>query len=172
MSSTTPARRARSRWWGPPRPTCARAACRSRARWPRRSWGALRATTCTSPRRAGGRRTGSSGWGPEELRRMAELLLFHHAQGRTAGCLSFADELRAAGHVVHAPDLYDGKTFAGLTDGVGYAEQVGFDTILDRGRLPPDGLPDDIAYAGFSLGSLPAQILAQTRPGPPAALLL
>ena len=39
---------------------------------------------------------------------MAEVLLFHHAQGRTAGCLSFADELRAAGHVVHAPDLYDG----------------------------------------------------------------
>jgi dienelactone hydrolase len=43
---------------------------------------------------------------------MAELLLFHHAQGLTAGCLSFADELRAAGHVVHAPDLYDGETLA------------------------------------------------------------
>ena len=47
---------------------------------------------------------------------MAELLLFHHAQGLTAGCLSFADELRAAGHVVHAPDLYDGKTFTKLAD--------------------------------------------------------
>jgi dienelactone hydrolase len=57
---------------------------------------------------------------------MAELLLFHHAQGLTAGCLSFADELRAAGHVVHAPDLYDGETFAELADGVGHAEHVGF----------------------------------------------
>ena len=49
---------------------------------------------------------------------MAEVLLFHHAQGQTAGFLAFADELRAAGHVVHAPDLYDGKTFAELDDGV------------------------------------------------------
>jgi dienelactone hydrolase len=103
---------------------------------------------------------------------MAELLLFHHAQGLTAGCLSFADELRAAGHVVHAPDLYDGKTFPELADGVGYAEQVGFDTIIECGRLAADGLPNDIVYAGFSLGVLPAQMLARTRQGVRGALLL
>ncbi len=103
---------------------------------------------------------------------MAELLLFHHAQGLTAGCLSFADELRAGGHVVHAPDLYDGKTFTELADGVGYAEQVGFDTIIERGRLAADRLPNAIVYAGFSLGVLPAQMLAQTRPGAKGALLL
>ena len=102
---------------------------------------------------------------------MAELLLFHHAQGLTAGCLSFADELRAAGHVVHAPDLYDGKTFADLDDGVGYAREVGFDTIGERGRLAAEGLPNEIVYAGFSLGALPAQMLAQTRPGAKGALL-
>jgi len=103
---------------------------------------------------------------------MAEVLLFHHAQGLTAGCLAFADELRAAGHVVHAPDLYDGKTFADLADGMGYAEQVGFDTIIERGRLAAGGLPTNIVYAGFSLGVLPAQMLAQTRPGAKGALLL
>ena len=103
---------------------------------------------------------------------MAELLLFHHAQGLTAGCLSFADELRAAGHAVHAPDLYDGKSFTELADGVGYAEQVGFDTIIERGRLAADSLPNEIVYAGFSLGVLPAQMLAQTRPGAKGALLL
>ena len=102
---------------------------------------------------------------------MAELLLFHHAQGLTAGCLSFADELRAAGHVVHAPDLYDGKTFAELEEGVGYAEQVGFGTIIERGRLAADGLPNEIVYAGFSLGAMPAQMLAQTRAGAKGALL-
>ena len=102
---------------------------------------------------------------------MAELLLFHHAQGLTAGCLSFADELRAAGHVVHAPDLYDGKTFTELADGVGYAEQVGFGTIIERGRLAANGLPNGIVYAGFSLGVLPGQMLAQTRPGAKGALL-
>jgi dienelactone hydrolase len=102
---------------------------------------------------------------------MTEVILFHHAQGLTDGVRAFADELRAAGHVVHAPDLYDGKTFAELADGAGYAEQVGFDTIVERGRLAADGLPNDIVYAGFSLGVLPAQMLAQTRPGTKGALL-
>jgi dienelactone hydrolase len=103
---------------------------------------------------------------------VAELLLFHHAQGLTAGCLAFADDLRAAGHVVHAPDLYDGKTFSALADGVAYAEQVGFDTIVERGRLAAESLSNEIVYAGFSLGVLPAQMLAQTRPGAKGALLL
>ncbi|HEV2902276.1 MAG TPA: dienelactone hydrolase family protein [Gaiellaceae bacterium] len=102
---------------------------------------------------------------------MAEVLLFHHAQGLTAGCLSFADELRAAGHVVNTPDLYDGKTFTELDDGVGYAKEVGFDTILERGRLAAERLPNDIVYAGFSLGAMPAQMLAQTRPGAKGGLL-
>jgi dienelactone hydrolase len=102
---------------------------------------------------------------------VAEVLLFHHAQGLTAGCLSFAAELRAAGHVVHAPDLYDGKTFEDLDDGVGYAREVGFDTIGERGRLAAEGLPNEIVYAGFSLGAMPAQMLAQTRPDAKGALL-
>jgi dienelactone hydrolase len=100
-----------------------------------------------------------------------EVLLFHHAQGLTAGCVSFADELRAAGHEVHTPDLYDGKTFAELADGMGYVEEVGFGTIIERGRLAADGLPNEIVYAGFSLGAMPAQMLAQTRPGAQGALL-
>ncbi|MCL5947025.1 MAG: dienelactone hydrolase family protein [Chloroflexi bacterium] len=102
---------------------------------------------------------------------MAEVLLFHHAQGLTHGCLSFADRLRLAGHVVHAPDLYDGKTFAMLTDGVRYAKQVGFETILERCRLAADRLPNELVYAGFSLGVMAAQMLAQTRPGAKGALL-
>lgn len=103
---------------------------------------------------------------------MAEVLLFHHALGLTAGCLALADELRAAGHVVHTPDLYDGVTFTTLPDGVGHAESLGFDTILDRGRRAADGLRSDLVYAGLSLGVMPAQLLAQTRPGTRGALLL
>jgi dienelactone hydrolase len=102
---------------------------------------------------------------------LAEVLLFHHAQGQTEGFFAFADELRAAGHVVHTPDLYDGKTFADLDDGVGYAKQVGFDTIAERGRLAADDLANELVYAGFSLGAMPAQMLAQTRPGSKGALL-
>ena len=102
---------------------------------------------------------------------MAEIVLFHHAQGQTTGFLAFADELRAAGHTVHTPDLYDGKTFAALDDGVGYAQQVGFDTILERGRLAAASLPNELVYGGFSLGVMPAQMLAQTRTGAKGALL-
>jgi dienelactone hydrolase len=102
---------------------------------------------------------------------MAEILLFHHAQGETRGFLAFAGELRAAGHTVHAPDLYDGRTFATLDEGVAYAKEVGFDTILERCRFAAESLPDGLVYAGFSLGVMGAQMLAQTRPGAKGALL-
>jgi dienelactone hydrolase len=102
---------------------------------------------------------------------MAEILLFHHAQGQTDGFHAFADELRAAGHVVHAPDLYDANTFASLDDGVAYAKQVGFGVLLERGEAAAEGLPAELVYAGFSLGVMPAQKLAQTRSGARGALL-
>jgi dienelactone hydrolase len=101
---------------------------------------------------------------------MATVLLFHHGHGQTPGFLTFADELRAAGHTVHAPDLYDGRTFGDLREGVGYAEQVGFPEIIRRGSDAAKELPADIVYAGFSLGVLPAQALAQTRRGARGAL--
>ena len=101
---------------------------------------------------------------------MAEILLFHHAQGLTPGVVAFADELRAAGHTVHTPDLYDGNTYDNLDDGMGYARSVGFQTIQDRGVAAAEGLPDKLVYAGFSLGVMPAQRLAQNRPGAVAAV--
>jgi dienelactone hydrolase len=103
---------------------------------------------------------------------MAEVLLFHHALGLTAGCVALADRLRAAGHVVHAPDLFEGRIFSSVADGVGYAEQVGFDEIVERGRRAAEPLPDGIVPAGLSLGAMPAQMLAQTRQGAKGALLL
>jgi dienelactone hydrolase len=101
---------------------------------------------------------------------MAEVLLFHHAQGQTAGFLAFADELRRAGHTVHAPDLYDGRTFDSLDEGVAYAGEIGFGEVLERGVRAADGLPSELVYAGFSLGVMPAQKLTQTRPGAQGAL--
>ena len=102
---------------------------------------------------------------------MAEVLLFHHALGQTDGFKAFADELRNAGHTVHTPDLYDGHTFSTLGEGMAYARRVGFEELLDRGVNAADGLPSELVYAGFSLGVLPAQKLAQTRAGARGALL-
>jgi len=55
---------------------------------------------------------------------MAEVLLFHHALGLTTGVRELADSVRAAGHVVHAPDLYDGRVFTDLAEGVAHAESL------------------------------------------------
>jgi dienelactone hydrolase len=80
--------------------------------------------------------------------------------------------MRGAGHTVHTPDLFDGHTFGSIEQGMAFAEQLGFpDEIFKRGAQAVDGLPNELVYAGFSLGVLPAQMLAQTRPGARGALL-
>jgi len=103
---------------------------------------------------------------------MAEVLLFHHALGLTPGVVAFADELRGAGHTVHTPDLFEGRTFDTIEEGVGYAGEVGFGEVIQRGVRAAEQLPAELVYAGFSLGVLPAQNLAQTRAGARGALLL
>ncbi len=103
---------------------------------------------------------------------MTQVVLFHHAQGLTEGCRALADSLRAAGHGVHVPDLYEGETFSELSAGVGHAEAIGFDTVIERGRLAAQSLPADAVYIGISLGVLPAQLLAQTRDGALGAVLI
>src|SRR6478735_5561807 len=103
---------------------------------------------------------------------MAEVVLFHHVQGLTEGVLAFADELRQAGHSVHTPDLLGGRTFATIDDGMAHAREVGFGVLLERGVAAGEALSSPgLVYAGFSLGVMPAQQLAQTRADARGALL-
>lgn len=102
---------------------------------------------------------------------MAEVVLFHHALGLTPGVVEFAGDLVDAGHTVHTPDLFQGRTFDTLQDGVEHAEEIGFGEVIERGVRAVRDLPAGIVYAGFSLGVLPAQKLAQTRAGARGALL-
>ena len=101
---------------------------------------------------------------------MAEVLLLHHAQGLTTGVVAFADRLREAGHTVHTPDLYDGRTFETLDDGLANAGKIGFGNVLEAGVRAADDLPDGLVYAGFSMGVMAAQKLSQTRAGARGAL--
>lgn len=103
---------------------------------------------------------------------MSTILLLHHAQGLTPGVLAFADSLRAAGHTVHAPDVYDGRTFDDLGSGIAYAGETGFGNVMQRGVAAAEGLPDSTVYIGISLGVMAAQQLAQTRPGAAGAVLI
>ena len=103
---------------------------------------------------------------------MAEVVLFHHAQGLTPGVQAFADEIRRAGHTVHAPDLFEGRTFDTLEQGMAHVEALGFGEVMERGIRAVQELPAELVYAGFSLGVLPAQRLAQTRAGATGAVLM
>jgi dienelactone hydrolase len=103
---------------------------------------------------------------------MAEVVLFHHAQGLTDGVLEFAAELRGSGHTVHTPDLYDGATFANINDGVAHMKKIGFENLIESSRKAVEAMPEGLVYAGMSMGAAPAQMFAQTRPGARGALLL
>jgi dienelactone hydrolase len=102
---------------------------------------------------------------------MAEVVLFHHVQGLTDGMLAFAGELRAGGHTVHAPDLFDGERPATIDDGIALVQSIGDEVLSERVDRAVAGLPEGLVYAGFSLGAATAQRLAQTRPGARGALL-
>ncbi|MEV4334417.1 dienelactone hydrolase family protein [Streptomyces sp. NPDC049597] len=103
---------------------------------------------------------------------MTDVVLFHHAQGLTPGVLGFAEELRGAGHTVHAPDLYDGHTFGTLKAGLAHLSEIGVEEILTRGTRAVAELPAAVVFVGFSLGVVSAQKLAQTRPGARGAVLV
>jgi dienelactone hydrolase len=103
---------------------------------------------------------------------MTEVLLYHHVQGLTDGVLSFAEEVRQSGHVVHTPDLFDGRRFDTIDDGMAFAREAGFGALAERGVAAADGIAPDVVYAGFSFGVMAAQQLAQTRPGARGALLM
>lgn len=103
---------------------------------------------------------------------MTEVLLYHHVQGLTDGVRSFADDLRAAGHTVHTPDLFAGRTFATVEEGLAFAEEAGFGALVARGVDAAGDAPPGVVYAGFSFGVMAAQQLAQTRPGARGALLM
>ncbi|HJP87599.1 MAG TPA: dienelactone hydrolase family protein [Candidatus Limnocylindrales bacterium] len=102
---------------------------------------------------------------------MAEVLLFHHAQGLTPGVIAFADELRAAGHTVHTPDVFDGRTFDSIPAGMEFIQGVGFEAMGEKAERFADDLPAELVYIGMSFGVVPAQKLAQTRAGAKGAVL-
>jgi dienelactone hydrolase len=103
---------------------------------------------------------------------MSEIVLFHHVQGLTDGVRSLAEELRQGGHTVHTPDLFGGQTFATLDEGMAFARETGFGALGERGVAAAAALPEDVVYAGISFGVMPAQELAQTRPGASGALFI
>lgn len=101
---------------------------------------------------------------------MAQIVLFHSAYGLRPAVHAAAERLRAAGHQVTTPDLYDGRTFDTVEEGMAYKDEITQNELLRRaiGAVAPLLTPaagatapaDGLVYAGFSLGGALAQNLA------------
>jgi hypothetical protein len=103
---------------------------------------------------------------------MAEVVLFHHALGLSQAVIALAEDLRAAGRLVHTPDLFAGRTFVTLDQGVQRAQEVGFGEIIQRGARAVGGLASGLVYACLSLGVLPRSTWLRRAPGAPDAIFL
>ncbi|HEY3439029.1 MAG TPA: dienelactone hydrolase, partial [Actinotalea sp.] len=103
---------------------------------------------------------------------MAEIVFFHHSGGLTAGVRSFADTLRSAGHTVHTPDLFDGRTFADVSDGVAYADSLGEERFAERAAAAMQDVPVEVVYGGASFGAARAAEQVLGRPGARGAFFL
>jgi dienelactone hydrolase len=101
-----------------------------------------------------------------------EIVLFHSALGLRPAVREFADHLRAAGHTVHTPDLFEGALFDNLAEGMRRRDEIGIEALIGRAQAAVEGLPDPVVFGGFSMGSTAAEFLAATRPGARAAILM
>ena len=107
-----------------------------------------------------------------ELSNGQEVVVFHSALGLRPAVLSFAARLREAGYKVHTPDLYDGAVFVDAASAVAKIQELGFDELIARSQAAVSLLPSELVYAGFSNGGAFAELLAATRPGARAAILM
>jgi dienelactone hydrolase len=103
---------------------------------------------------------------------VARIVLFHHAQGLRDDVLGWAESLRSAGHEVETPDLFEGRTFDRLQDGIAHRDELGIPALMQRAGRVLESMPSDVVYAGFSMGASTAHYFALTRPGARGLLLM
>jgi dienelactone hydrolase len=103
---------------------------------------------------------------------MARVVLFHHAQGLRDDVLAWADSFRQAGHEVDTPDVFEGRTFDRLDGGIAHRDEVGLPVLIERASVAIENFPNELVYAGFSMGASTAHYFAVTRPGAVGALLM
>ncbi|MFD0310380.1 dienelactone hydrolase family protein [Streptomyces sp. NPDC127119] len=89
------------------------------------------------------------------------IMLFHSTFGLRPAVRDAADRLRAAGHEVWTPDLFGGRTFETVEEGMAFKDELGKEELLKRAVLAAAPYSErGLVYAGFSLGAATAQTLA------------
>lgn len=103
---------------------------------------------------------------------MSKVVVLHSAQGLRPGVEGWAARLRDCGHEVWAPDLFEGRSFEQLEEGIAHRDEVGVPELMRRLEAELAELPADLVFAGFSMGAASAGYYAATRPGCRGAILV
>ncbi|MFG3344845.1 dienelactone hydrolase family protein [Streptomyces sp. NPDC048018] len=90
-----------------------------------------------------------------------DIMLLHSVYGLTPSVEAAAERLRAAGHRVWTPDLFDGRTVGTVEEGVALRDEIGKDELLKRAVMAAAPYSErGLVYMGLSLGASVAQTLA------------
>lgn len=101
-----------------------------------------------------------------------QVVVFHSALALRPAVTAFAERLRDAGHTVHVPDSFDGEAFDNLQKEIAKRDALGVPKLSGRAQAAVADLPSRTVYAGFSMGTGAAELLAATRPGARVAVLV
>ncbi len=94
---------------------------------------------------------------------MATVVLFHSVLGPRLGIEEAAARLRAAGHEVVTPDLYDARRFDDYDTAMEFSAAYGQEKLMTRALEAVADLPDGFVVGGFSQGSSAAVFVATRR---------
>nr|WP_289624847.1 dienelactone hydrolase family protein [Sinorhizobium sp. 7-81] len=103
---------------------------------------------------------------------MATVLLFHSVYGLRPLERNAAARLRAAGHTVITPDLYEGRVASSIDQGFELKEEIGWATLCERAERAAADLPAETVLGGFSMGAAVAAHLWAKRPETAGVLFL
>jgi len=103
---------------------------------------------------------------------MAHIALFHSILGLRSVEREAGERLHHAGHEAVVPDLFDGRTAAGIDEGFEVVGQIGWETIVKRGRRAIADMPDETILVGCSMGAGVVCELLSERPSTAGVILL
>jgi dienelactone hydrolase len=103
---------------------------------------------------------------------MASVLLIHSIRGLRPAEHDWAARMRAEGHAVSVPDIYEGATSESVEGGAAIRERIGRETLMARARAAAGAMPPETVLAGISFGAQVAGALWAERPEAAGLLLL
>ena len=99
------------------------------------------------------------------------VLLLHSVFGLRPAVRAAADRVRATGHEVVVPDLFDGRTTDDVEEGRRIKDEIGTDELARRAAAAAEPY-EGLVYVGFSLGAGLAHDLAFADGGARGLLLM